>query len=99
MARLFNGDDGGSDGVKPSLPPITINPAQYSAYRFSTRRCGLIYNPADVTGSRCLCAARKPNKDGEEGKRRRAEAGWVRACVRGVHADTADHFPRLHFHD
>jgi len=43
------GDGGGGGGVKPSLPPITINPApRILRLSFPARlfqRCGLIYNP------------------------------------------------------
>lgn len=102
MPRPFND---GSYGVKPSLPPITINPEPVSRLSFfRARRRGLIYNPTDVTGSRC-CYARarehlKMNEKIQEG--RKGIGDRVRACVRAYVActrDTADHFPRLHFHD
>lgn len=37
----------------------------------------------------------------DKGGSRRMERmkACVRACLRGVHQDAADHFPRLHFHD
>lgn len=99
MPRPFND---GSYGVKPSLPPITINPEPVSRLSFfHARRRGLIYNPTDVTGSRC-CYARarehlKTNEKIQEG--RKVGSNRMRAYMRACVADTADHFPRLHFHD
>lgn len=81
VPRPFND---GSYGVKPSLPPITINPEPVSRLSFfRVRRRGLIYNPTDVTGSRC-CYARarehlKTNEKIQEGRKIGIEC--VPTCV------------------
>lgn len=47
----------------------------------------------------CACAwTLETNEKIQEGRKVGSNA-CLRACMRGVHADTADHFPWLHFHD